>query len=856
MKSAQCASNVYAQSKNRSCPTIAIFARWRSLSRGIGAGSLALTLLVAFFAGAVQTGFAKGSGGNSNSSQSNTQNSNSTGTGNSSSTQTQQSSVQGGGSATAESEVIMYRSIAAAADDVATQLYTSDPAATRYLFYDARTDSDILAERSIKNPLDELYRAIILPLSYSTLDQQGGTWQLQWTPVSVPAGSAVTYKIYRGRSQGAEDQQHPIASTSNVYEDTNAESTPATAYFYYVVPVVNGVSESESNEIEITTPVTLSGAAEADTNGHPIIKLTWTGPLLGRYNVYRASGGNNSSPTLIAQPLISNYTDTQVQAGQTYYYFVTFQTDQGESLPSNIKTIKASVGHGGEQILLAPFLGFISPWLIAQIPSMPNILGTLTSVSGITNLFSPSTSESGITGPTDADAFMETEICSDFQQTGHPLVTFYAPSIYPLGLPEVTAAVDPVKTNWADLSTVDPLSELYFLQGKAAQLVDSDQETILLAYRQLNLTGLAKAQAGGPLPTAYTKLTNDLQAAIAWSPQIFVTTQSSQGTPGQSTTQALLPLRAARADIQALIPLVSGGDGLSLEALDDALIHIPLDEHIEVLSALTGVASTLSTAISPYGTVTSANPAAQAPDSISNMITRGWQIERLSREPGTRLVRLHLEMSQGTDKSTSFLWNYWADSSAMAQITYMTFASDGQIDDAGAALAYHGFENDKNIMTGQGPKLLRVNYQLVAPVGYNAAAAGMDLRSAEKQPLTAVATAVSGAQGQTITIADTGDGSPAFIVYSVSMGGLVRYDDTELQQNGKAIYTWPDLSGVELVKPGIYQLVVRGLVNTGDDPQSYLRATMDFNGSASPPAPAPPPSVPPPADNSILSPAP
>jgi hypothetical protein len=66
-------------------------------------------------------------------------------------------------------------------------------------------------------------------------------------------------------------------------------------------------------------------------------------------------------------------------------------------------------------------------------------------------------------------------------------------------------------------------------------------------------------------------------------------------------------------------------------------------------------------------------PGAGTYDNLSNVILRGWKVVWKMEHENAKLLRVHLETSQGTEKTSSFLWKYGHDSSSEALISFMVF---------------------------------------------------------------------------------------------------------------------------------------------------------------------------------------
>lgn len=127
---------------------------------------------------------------------------------------------------------------------------------------------------------------------------------LLWTSPTLTAGSHV-FKLR-------------VTGTKN----TNSAST-------YVVPDrVDIVSTSGSGP---AAPTGLTATGQSNS-----IQLTWTASANAQYyNVYRGTTSGGESQTAIASPGATNYVDSSVTVGTTYYYTVAAVSSAGTSAPSN-----------------------------------------------------------------------------------------------------------------------------------------------------------------------------------------------------------------------------------------------------------------------------------------------------------------------------------------------------------------------------------------------------------------------------------------------------------------------------------------------------------------------------------------
>ena len=169
-----------------------------------------------------------------------------------------------------------------------------------------------------------------------------GSAQLAWTAPASNGGSPITgYRIYRGTSSGGETFLTAVGVQTN-FGDTGL--TNGTTYFY-LVRAVNAIGEGPpSNEAQATptAPATAPGAPTGlgATAGNGSAQLAWTAPAsnggspITGYRIYRgtSSGGETF---LTAVGVQTNFGDTGLTNGTTYFYLVRAVNAIGEGPPSN-----------------------------------------------------------------------------------------------------------------------------------------------------------------------------------------------------------------------------------------------------------------------------------------------------------------------------------------------------------------------------------------------------------------------------------------------------------------------------------------------------------------------------------------
>jgi fibronectin type 3 domain-containing protein len=154
---------------------------------------------------------------------------------------------------------------------------------------------------------------------------------LTWTATS----GASNYHVKRSATSGAETQIS--APTSNSYTDTGLSN--GTKYFYVVSAVSSGGESANSSEVSATpsapstAPATPTGLQA--TGGTAQVSLSWNASTgAASYNVKRSPTNGGPYNTAVASPTVTNYTDTTVTIGATYYYVVSAVNTAGQSANS------------------------------------------------------------------------------------------------------------------------------------------------------------------------------------------------------------------------------------------------------------------------------------------------------------------------------------------------------------------------------------------------------------------------------------------------------------------------------------------------------------------------------------------
>ncbi|MCL5016214.1 MAG: fibronectin type III domain-containing protein [Patescibacteria group bacterium] len=169
-------------------------------------------------------------------------------------------------------------------------------------------------------------------------------WSYSGTQVSQ-------FNVYRGVNGGSIGF-YTTSNSSNYFLDAGVQ--PGNTYYYQVAAVVNGVIGPLSNtasaafagttqtQTQSQTPsqiTSLSGSQQSNS-----ISLSWSysGSSISYYKIYR--GVNNGSPSFYVTTSNSNYADTSVSSGNTYYYQVSAVNNMGTEGPlSNLVNVSYTV---------------------------------------------------------------------------------------------------------------------------------------------------------------------------------------------------------------------------------------------------------------------------------------------------------------------------------------------------------------------------------------------------------------------------------------------------------------------------------------------------------------------------------
>ncbi|MDB6067149.1 MAG: type sorting protein [Pedosphaera sp.] len=179
-------------------------------------------------------------------------------------------------------------------------------------------------------PTTFVYGPPAVPTGFTAVNGQNAQVVLTWNPVS----GATSYNLKRYTTSGGPYYSLFVNQTGTSY--TNTGLTNGIGYFYVVSAVGSGGPSAYSAQV-IGTPVgppPIPGGLSA-VAGNAQVALTWTASFgTINYNVKRST--SSAGPfTVIATPTVTNYTDTGLVNGTTYYYQIAAVNTHGSSADSS-----------------------------------------------------------------------------------------------------------------------------------------------------------------------------------------------------------------------------------------------------------------------------------------------------------------------------------------------------------------------------------------------------------------------------------------------------------------------------------------------------------------------------------------
>ena len=188
---------------------------------------------------------------------------------------------------------------------------------------------------------------------------------------------ATSYQVKRSTSSGAETQIS--VPTSSSYTDTGLSN--GTKYFYVVLAVNSGGDSADSAQVSATpdapsTPPASPTGLKA-TGGNAQVSLSWNaGAGAVSYDVKRSTTSGGPYGTAVASATATNYTDSSVTNGTTYFYVVSAVNTVGQSANSAQASATPTLPTANVTITINPAQTKpISPWIYG-VNSYSEVTGT------------------------------------------------------------------------------------------------------------------------------------------------------------------------------------------------------------------------------------------------------------------------------------------------------------------------------------------------------------------------------------------------------------------------------------------------------------------------------------------------
>jgi len=156
----------------------------------------------------------------------------------------------------------------------------------------------------------------------------GGNLTLTWTP----AVGATSYTVRRATS--ANGNYTTLTTTDNIASFTDSTAAPVTTYYYTVQATNLAGGGSNSTPVTTTTPPPAPTSLGA-IPGNTTVTLGWSASSgASSYVVRRGTSSGNETTTVASGITSTNYLDTGLTNGATYFYVVAAVSPSGTSANS------------------------------------------------------------------------------------------------------------------------------------------------------------------------------------------------------------------------------------------------------------------------------------------------------------------------------------------------------------------------------------------------------------------------------------------------------------------------------------------------------------------------------------------
>ncbi len=195
-----------------------------------------------------------------------------------------------------------------------------------------------------------IFSALALVMFSVPFSHAAATAQLQHNEVILSwdsVANATQYKIY----QSTDNSTWTLLNSTNATTYTTAKLTNSGTYYYKIEALnsTGAVLSTQYTNVKFYPPAKPAGLTAVISGGE--VKLSWNAVTGATgYYVYRGTSAGNE--TLLGSALNNSYTDSNIKAGTTYYYYVIAYNSTGESAAS--AEIQVTPTSGGGTVIIGP----------------------------------------------------------------------------------------------------------------------------------------------------------------------------------------------------------------------------------------------------------------------------------------------------------------------------------------------------------------------------------------------------------------------------------------------------------------------------------------------------------------------
>jgi fibronectin type 3 domain-containing protein len=164
-----------------------------------------------------------------------------------------------------------------------------------------------------------------LPSLPTTVAATDGTFADKVRVTWRAATGATAYEVWRGASATMAEAAMIGAAPTTTYDDTTA--IPGTVYYYWLkgknAAGTSNFSDFNTGYRAVANLTAPTGVTATDGTYPDMVRVTWSATTeASAYEVWRGISSSSSQTIKIGEPATTNYNDTNITPGTTYYYWV------------------------------------------------------------------------------------------------------------------------------------------------------------------------------------------------------------------------------------------------------------------------------------------------------------------------------------------------------------------------------------------------------------------------------------------------------------------------------------------------------------------------------------------------------